>query len=136
MPNLATNGQVQAVGRRKEAVARVRLFKGQGQITVNGRPISEYFIGPVAQKHYQKPFSLTQTLTSYTGTVKVLGGGLNSQLDAVVLGIARALQQIDKEKLRPALKSAGLLKVDARVRERRKYGHAHSARSMKQSPKR
>lgn len=135
MTNAVTNGQTQAIGRRKAAVARVRLFKGQGQITVNGRPIAEYFSGPVSQKHYQKPFVLTETLSHYTGTVKVLGGGLNSQLDAVILGIARALQGLDV-KNRAVLKSAGFLKVDARVRERRKYGHAHSARSMKQSPKR
>lgn len=139
----ATEGQFQAVGRRKEAVARVRLFPGQGQLTVNGMPIAQYFRGPLAQHAYQKPFTLTQTLGQFTGTVKVLGGGASSQLDAVVLGIARALQQMDKDKqsfssnkIRPVLKSAGLLTVDARVRERRKYGLAHAARAKKNSPKR
>lgn len=126
----------QAIGRRKSAIARVRLIKGQSQITVNGRPISEYFKGPIHQKDYQKPFELTKTLGQYTATVKVAGGGSASQLDAVVLGLARALQLIDKEKFRPALKAAGLMTRDARVRERRKFGLAHAARAKKQSPKR
>jgi len=126
----------QAVGRRKEAVARVRLFPGQGQLTVNGKPIAEYFTGLISQKKYQRPFELTKTWGKYTGTIKVLGGGSSSQLDAVVHGIARALNVIDRETHRPALKSAGLLTRDARVRERRKYGLAHAARAKKQSPKR
>ncbi len=125
----------QAVGRRKAAVARVRLFAGQGQMTVNGMPIAEYFRGPLCQKAYQTPFNLTQTSGKVTGTVKVLGGGQNSQLDAVILGIARALQILDPIH-RAALKTAGFLKVDARVRERRKYGLAHAARAKKNSPKR
>src|SRR6185503_18084957 len=135
MPNFQ-QGFHQAVGRRKEAVARVRLFPGQGQLMVNGQPIAQYFRGPVAQKAYQKPFSLTKTLGQYTGTVKVLGGGPNSQLEATVHGIARALNQANKEQFRPALKTAGLLTRDARAKERRKYGLAHAARAKKQSPKR
>lgn len=126
----------QSVGRRKEAVARVRLFKGQGQITVNEKPISQYFKGQVAQKIYQIPFETTKTLGQFTGTIKVLGGGSKSQLDAVVHGIAKALETANKEVFRPALKSAGLLTRDARVKERRKYGLAHAARAKKQSPKR
>jgi small subunit ribosomal protein S9 len=131
-----TKGYQQSVGRRKEAVARVRLFKGQGQLTVNGKPIAEYFKGPVAQKAYQRPFELTHTLGVYTGTVKVEGGGFSSQLGATVLGIARSLQEFDKEKLRPSLKKGGLLTRDPRAKERRKYGLAHAARAKKQSPKR
>lgn len=130
-----TDGKAQAVGRRKASVARVRLFKGPGQITVNGKPIAEYFKGQVAQNLYQKPFALTQTLGQITGSVKVEGGGTSSQLDATILGIARALQNLDKN-LRTQLKKAGLLTVDARVKERRKYGLAHKARAKKQSPKR
>ncbi len=126
----------QAVGRRKEAVARVRLLKGVAQLTVNGKPIAEYFKGPLYQKRYQKPFELTKTLGTITGSVKVLGGGYSSQLDATVHGITRALQLFDLENYRPILKSAGLLTRDARVRERRKYGLAHAARAKKQSPKR
>lgn len=134
MADVAKNSQ--AVGRRKEAVARVRLFPGQGQLTVNGKPIAEYFSGLVAQKKYQKPFELTKTWGKYTGTIKVAGGGASSQLDAVVHGIARTLNIIDKESHRGALKKAGLLTRDARVKERRKYGLAHAARAKKQSPKR
>lgn len=133
-----------AVGRRKEAVARVRIFPGQGQIIINGKPISEYFKGPVLQKKYQMPFTVTKTMGKYTATVKVIGGGIMSQVDATVHGLARALQLFDqpiglegtKDNFRPALKHAGLLTRDPRVKERRKYGLAHKARAKKQSPKR
>lgn len=134
MPNQAN--YFQAVGRRKSAVARVRVFKGNTQMTINGKPIAEYFRGPIFQKQYQKPFELTKLLGQYTATVKVEGGGMSAQLDALVHGLSRALQQIDKETVRPVLKKAGLLTRDARVRERRKYGLAHAARAKKQSPKR
>lgn len=126
----------QAAGRRKEAIAIVRLFTGQGQLTVNGKPIAQYFKGPLSQREYQKPFEVTKTIGQFTGTVKVAGGGAASQLDATVHGIARALCIVDKEKYRKSLKSAGLLTRDSRVKERRKYGLAHKARAKKQSPKR
>lgn len=135
MPDTNVN-YFQSVGRRKEAVARVRLFPGQGQMMVNGKPISEYFRGPISQKKYQKPFELTKTSGKYTGTVLVVGGGTSSQLDAVVHGISRVLEKIDKETNRTTLKKAGLLTRDPRVKERRKYGLAHAARAKKQSPKR
>lgn len=134
MPNAPTF--TQTIGRRKEAIARVRLIKGQSQVVVNGKQISDYFRGPINQKAYQRPFEVTKTLGQFTATVKVEGGGTASQLDAVVHGLARALQLLDKEKYRPSLKSAGLLTRDARVKERRKYGLAHKARAKKQSPKR
>lgn len=126
----------QAVGRRREAVARVRLFKGQGQLTVNGKPISEYFTGLVAQKLYQRPFDLTKTSGQVSGSVKVEGGGFNSQLEATIHGIARALQILDKDKNRSILKANKLLTRDSRARERRKFGQAGRARAKKQSPKR
>jgi small subunit ribosomal protein S9 len=126
----------QAVGRRKESVARVRLFKGNAQMTVNGKPIAEYFKGPVAQKKYSSPFQLTNTLGQFTGTIKVLGGGVNGQLDAVVHGIARALTNLEDQGHRAVLKKAGLLTRDPRAKERRKYGLAHAARAKKSSPKR
>lgn len=125
-----------AVGRRKEAVARVRIFVGKSQMIVNGKPIAEYFRGPVFQKAYQKPFEVTKTLGELTATVKVEGGGMSSQLGAVVHGISRAIQLFDKDKYRKSLKEAGLLTRDARVRERRKMGTAGRARAKKQSPKR
>ncbi len=126
----------QATGRRKEAVARVRVFKGEGQMTVNGKPIGEYFRGPIAQKTYLKPFETTQTLGKLTATIKVLGGGYNSQLGATLHGLARALVLVDKEQYRPLVKKAGLLTRDPRAKERKKYGLAHAARAKKQSPKR
>jgi len=127
---------ISTVGRRKEAIARVRLSEGNGQITVNGEPIGEYFKGPLVQKIYQKPFDVTKTLGKYTISVKVVGGGTSAQLGAVVHGIARALAKVDEKNLRPILKKEGYLTRDARVKERRKYGHAGKARAKKQSPKR
>lgn len=131
----ATN-HFQAVGRRREATARVRLFKGQGQLTVNGKPIAQYFQGLVAQKLYQRPFELTKTLGELSGSVKVVGGGFSSQLDATIHGISRALQILDKDKHRGTLKTNGLLTRDSRSRERRKFGQGGRARAKKQSPKR
>lgn len=125
-----------AVGRRKEAIARVRVFEGNTKITINGKPISEYFRGPVFQRAYEKPFEVTKTLGRYTATVKVTGGGVSSQLGAVIHGLARALEKADKEKNRKSLKESGLLTRDSRVRERRKVGNAGRARAKKQSPKR
>lgn len=136
LPTGKQAGSGQAVGRRREAVARVRLFKGQGQLTVNGKPISEYFKGFIAQKLYQRPFELTKTLGELSGSVKVIGGGVHSQLEATVHGIARALQILDKDKHRGILKSDGLLTRDSRSRERRKIGQGGRARAKKQSPKR
>ncbi len=127
---------VQAVGRRKEAVARVRVMKGNSHMLVNGMPIHEYFRGPIFQKSYQKPFELTKSLGLMTATIKVEGGGVMSQLGAVVHGISRALQLADKDANRSVLKKAGLLTRDPRARERRKYGLAHAARAKKNSPKR
>lgn len=125
-----------AVGRRKTSVARVRLYSGKGQTVVNGKPIQEYFPGQVAQHLYPRPFALTQTENKYYATVKVLGGGKEGQLDAVVHGLARALNELDREKFRPVLKKHGLLTRDARKRERRKVGTGGKARRKKQSPKR
>lgn len=133
MPIAANN--YQAVGRRKEAVARVRLMPGSGILTVNGKPINEVYRGVIAQKAYQKPFDLTKTLGKFTMSAKVVGGGNASQLQAIVHGIARTLSKVSQDH-RDILKKAGLLTRDARVRERRKYGLAHAARAKKQSPKR
>ena len=104
-------------------------------MTVNGKPITEYFLGPVFQKLYSKPLEITKTLGKYTVFVKVEGGGQMSQLDALVHGISRALSKVDPS-LRTILKKEGLLTRDARVKERRKYGNAQKARAKKQSPKR
>lgn len=123
------------LGRRKEAVARVRLSLGNGQMTVNGKPITGYFPGPILQRKYSKPLEITKTAGKYAISVKIAGGGQTSQLQAVIHGIARGLAKADPT-LRPALKKEGLLTRDARVKERRKYGNAQKARAKKQSPKR
>lgn len=126
---------INVVGRRKEAVARVRLLSGQGQITVNGKPIAEYFLGPVLQKLYLRPLEITKASGKYTISAKVSGGGQVSQLGAVIHGIARALSK-EQPSFRTILKKEGFLTRDPRAKERRKYGHAGKARAMKQSPKR
>lgn len=129
------NSRVQVVGRRKEAVARVRLMEGNGQITVNGKPITEYFLGEIFQKLYNRPLELTKTIGKYSISVKLEGGGKISQLGAVIHGIARAIAKAEPT-LRVVLKKEGFLTRDARSKERRKYGHAQKARAKKQSPKR
>lgn len=122
-------------GRRKEAVARVRLFKGKGDFLVNDKPIDQYFPGEVAKVKWQRPFVLTKSLGDYWATIKVEGSGKSGQLDAVVHGFAKALI-VANSSYRPILKKAGLLTRDPRVKERRKYGRAQKARKGKQSPKR
>ncbi|OGE05072.1 30S ribosomal protein S9 [Candidatus Curtissbacteria bacterium RIFCSPLOWO2_01_FULL_41_18] len=124
-----------AHGRRKEAAARVRLYKGRGQFIVNNRPIEKYFAQEVEKSYYLRPFLLTKTQDKYYATVKVEGSGKSGQLAAVVHGLARALVKTD-ESFRPILKKAGLLTRDSRVKERRKYGLAQKARKGKQSPRR
>lgn len=133
--NSGSDKKNQSVGRRKEAVARVRVMEGNGQITVNGKPISESYGGPIYQKIYQKPFEVTKTLGKYTATVRVSGGGEMSQVKAISLGIARSLSKLVPD-LRTAIKEQGLLTRDARAKERRKPGQAGKARAKKQSPKR
>lgn len=123
------------VGRRKEAVARVRLSAGNGQITVNGKPVGEYFKGVVLQKIYSKPFEITKTTGKFSISAKVEGGGQVSQLGAVIHGISRAISKENPE-YRTILKKNGFLTRDPRAKERRKYGLAQKARAKKQSPKR
>jgi small subunit ribosomal protein S9 len=125
-----------AVGRRKSASARVRLFKGKGENIVNDVPIDKYFPGAINKVSWIKPFKLTDTKEKYYVTVKVVGGGRNGQLDAVVHGIARVLDKENREDFRIPLKKAGLLTRDARVRQRRMVGTGGKARRKKQSPKR
>lgn len=128
---------ISTVGRRKEAVARVRLYpKGSGTITVNQKPVEEYFHGKANKVLYMMPFTVTDTIGMFDITVKVAGGGMYGQLDAVVHGISRALEKLDKEKHRGLLKKKGLLTRDSRTRERRKVGMGGKARRKKQSPKR
>ncbi|EKD85214.1 MAG: hypothetical protein ACD_38C00069G0016 [uncultured bacterium] len=131
MTQTATN----VVGRRKESKARVRVNPGNGQMTVNGKPIVEYFSGPIMQRIYSRPLEITKSAGKYAISIKVEGGGKVSQLGAVVHGIARVLAKTDPS-LRTILKKEGFLTRDARAKERRKYGNAQKARAKKQSPKR
>lgn len=127
---------ISTVGRRKEALAKVRLLKGEGQLTVNNKSAAQYFPGLIFQKLYSQPFEITSTMGKFNISVKVIGGGQMSQLGAVIHGISRALALVEDKKYRPLVKKAGLLTRDPRAKERRKYGHAQKARAMKQSPKR
>lgn len=109
-------------GRRKTSVARVRLYPGAGEITVNGKSAREYFGGrDLHQLVIRQPLQLTNTLDRFNIMVRVVGGGQSGQAGAVRHGIARALIRADEE-LRPSLKSAGLLTRDARMKERKKVG--------------
>ncbi|HBB76521.1 MAG: 30S ribosomal protein S9 [Candidatus Levybacteria bacterium RIFOXYA1_FULL_41_10] len=143
-----TKVYVSAVGRRREAVARVRLYAKlpdnlkfgevtlkKGDLVVNGRAIKEYFGGEVARARYELPFKITDSLNKFSATIRVHGGGTSSQLDAAVMGIARAFSELDAS-LRPLLKKQGLLTRDQRARERRKVGMGGKSRRKKQSPKR
>jgi len=111
-----------AIGRRKRAVARVRLVKGTGQITVNAKPLADPF-GVITE-----PLKLANVLGSYDVLAKVQGGGVEAQKEAVRLGIARALLKLD-EKLRPTLRKAGFLTRDPREKERKKPGLKRARRA-------
>lgn len=113
--------QYWGTGRRKEAVARVRLVPGTGQVTVNSRPIENYFPLRTQRDTVLEPLAAVGALDKYDVIVRVAGGGLAGQAGAVRHGIARALVRADAE-YRPALKKRGFLTRDPRMKERRKYG--------------
>ena len=119
-PALTVSGQ--AVGRRKQAIARVRVVPGSGKITVNGRDLEDYFPNKLHQQLINDPFTLLELAGSYDVIAKIVGGGPSGQAGALRLGIARALNEIDREHNRPELKKAGFLSRDARVKERKKAG--------------
>jgi small subunit ribosomal protein S9 len=149
MANLSKSSKnfIFASGRRKEAVARVRLYSGgkatvnnmelkKGDIIVNGKPIQDYFRFKAYAPAYNKFLLSTGISGKYPFSIKVEGGGLAGQLDAVLLGMARALDKMDREKYHKILREHGYLTRDARARERRKVGMGGKARRKKQSPKR
>lgn len=113
--------QYWGTGRRKEAVARVRLLPGNGQVTVNRRSMEEYFPVKTVQAQVLQPLIITATADKYDVVANVRGGGFSGQAGAIRHGIARALVQVDGA-LRRTLKKAGLLTRDPRAKERRKYG--------------
>ena len=108
-------------GRRKSSVARVRLYQGSGNITINGRGIEDYFGLETLKLIVRQPLALTDSLEKFDIVCNVNGGGFSGQAGAVRHGIARALLQYD-ESLRPVLKKAGFLTRDPRMKERKKYG--------------
>ncbi|HSL97045.1 MAG TPA: 30S ribosomal protein S9 [Candidatus Deferrimicrobiaceae bacterium] len=109
-------------GRRKTAVARVRLTPGEGEIVVNGRSLAEHFGAAVDEADVRMPFRVTGTEGRFNAMVKVEGGGVSGQAGAIRHGIARALLELDPEAHRVALRQAGLLTRDPRMKERKKYG--------------
>ncbi len=110
-----------AVGKRKTAVARVKLMSGTGSITVNGVPYEERFPRPAHRRTILQPMVLTETADKYDVVVKVIGSGISGQGDAISHGIARALVRAD-EKLQPVLRKTGMLTRDSRIKERKKPG--------------
>ncbi len=127
---------VEGVGRRKTAVARVRIYEEKGDFLVNNKPAGEYFKGIVnAPAAYNKPLQDTETQGNWAITVTVKGSGISAQLEAVIHGIARALVE-KNEQYRTVLKTKGYLTRDSRMKETRKVGMGGKARRQRQSPKR
>jgi small subunit ribosomal protein S9 len=111
-----------ATGRRKEAIARVRLVPGSGSWTINGRTLEDYFPNKVHQQMVNEPFVTLGAEGRFDVIVRIHGGGVSGQAGALRLGVARALNEIDETGNRPTLKKAGFLTRDPRVKERKKYG--------------
>ena len=125
---------IRTTGRRKTAVASVRLLPGSGTLTVNDRSLEDYFPRDTARMRILEPFEITETSGQYDAIISVTGGGSSAQADAVRHGISRALVVVS-EAMRPALRKNGMLTRDPREVERKKYGH-HKARKRPQYSKR
>ncbi|HTY22444.1 MAG TPA: 30S ribosomal protein S9 [Desulfomonilaceae bacterium] len=111
----------QSTGKRKNAIARVRLQPGSGKLLINSRPLESYFGRETSRMIIMQPFELTQTLGRFDTFVNVQGGGLSGQAGAIRHGISKALLEVDSA-YRSALKAAGFLTRDSRIKERKKYG--------------
>lgn len=131
----ALTGPGAGTGRRKEAVARVRLVPGTGVWTINGRTLSEYFPNKVHQQLVNEPFVTLDAANTYDVFARIDGGGVSGQAGALRHGVARALNEIDPEQNRPPLKKAGFLTRDPRAKERKKAG-LKKARKASQYSKR
>ncbi|MGV1004133.1 MAG: 30S ribosomal protein S9 [Candidatus Nanopelagicales bacterium] len=121
-PRPALTGPGQATGRRKQAVARVRIIPGSGQWKINGRTLEGYFPNKVHQQLVNEPFRTLEAEGTYDVIARIDGGGSSGQAGALRLGIARCLNEVDEQSNRPSLKKAGFLTRDPRVKERKKYG--------------
>ena len=114
--------QYYGTGRRKSSVARVRLIPGNGNVTINGRDIDDYFGLDTLKVIVRQPLTLTSTIAKFDVIAKVEGGGFTGQAGAIRHGIARALLEVDSDEYRATLKQAGFLTRDSRMKERKKYG--------------
>jgi len=123
---------VQSTGRRKRAVARVRIRPGDGTITINKRPLEDYFPNPTHRMVLSEPLRLTSTEEQYNIDATLHGGGVSGQAGAIRLGISRGLIALDPE-LRAALKSAGFLSRDSREKESKKYGLKKARKALQYS---
>ena len=128
-PKLDSLGRAYSTGKRKDAVARVWIKRGSGQIIVNKKPVEKYFARPTLQMIIQQAFSITSAENQFDVLATVKGGGLSGQAGAVRHGLSKALTIFDGE-LRGALKAAGFLTRDSRVVERKKYGKPKARRSF------
>lgn len=120
--------QRNGVGRRKEAVTRVFLSKGEGKITVNDKDYKTYFPLVYLQNQVERPFKTIDSVGKFDVKITAAGGGVKGQAEAIMLGISRVLVELNPD-FRPALKAAGLLKRDPRSVERKKFGHKKARRS-------
>jgi small subunit ribosomal protein S9 len=123
---------IQSTGRRKRAVARVKLSLGQGVITVNGKPIDEYFSRPQLLQIVRQPLEATQSVSRFDVAVKAEGGGVTGQAGAIRMGIARALLSID-EGFKETLRKNGFLTRDPREKESKKYGRKRARKRFQYS---
>jgi small subunit ribosomal protein S9 len=119
---MAAKMQYQGTGRRKSSIARVRLIPGKGVITINKKPLDEYFKMEIVKREVRRPFEVTGCEGKFDVIATVNGGGFTGQAGALRHGISRALCAADKDSHRPVLKSAGFLTRDPRMKERKKYG--------------
>ena len=121
--------QINALGRRKASVARVYMSKGKGAITINGKDYKTYFSLGYLHDQVEAAFKITETTGQFDVNINANGGGIKGQAEAIKMGIARALCEVD-ENFRPALKKAGMLRRDARVVERKKFGLKKARKSF------
>ena len=121
--------QNNATGRRKTAIARVYLSAGSGNITINGKPLDQYFPAKLRQFVINQPMEVTNTLGQYDLNINVKGGGLTGQAEAIRMGISRALVTENAE-MKPALREAGFVTRDPRMVERKKFGHKKARKSF------
>ena len=118
---MATQTYDRGTGKRKCAIAQVKLFSGKGEIMVNGKPYQDFFPRLQHRRNIEQPFKATDTIGKFHVEIKVIGGGVTGQSEAIRHGIARALVATN-EQFKPLLRQEGLLTRDARIKERKKYG--------------